>query len=174
MSIIIAWPIGIIMAFILSYAVLNIFYPKETNLILGLCIGGAVGFAQWFVLKKHFKIKGWWIVASAIGIGIPYIAEVIFDETGIVLPESFNNEYLSRFIIGCIGGFLSGMLQLSALKSLSKCSGWWVVVSTIAWGIAMLPLTFVAYMVLGGIELGVLTGIYIFWLLKFPLEEPAD
>ena len=63
------------------------------------------------------------------------------------------------------------MLQLPTLKSLSQYSSWWVVVSTIGWGIAMLPLTFVAYMVLGGIELGVLSGIYVFWLLKFPLEE---
>lgn len=160
------------MAFILSYAVVNIFYPKETNLILGLCIGGAVGFAQWLVLKKYFKIKGWWIFASAIGIGIPYIVEVIFDETGIILPESFNNEYFSRFIIGCFGGFLSGMLQVPTLKSLSQYSGWWVVISTIGWGIAMLPLTFVAYMVLGGIELGALLGFSVLWLLKFPLEEP--
>ncbi len=38
----IAWLVGIILAIVLSYTVVNYFYPRETNLIVGLCVGGAI------------------------------------------------------------------------------------------------------------------------------------
>lgn len=49
----IGWMVGFFGVFVLSYQVANIFYPKETNLILGLCIGACVGYAQYF---KIFQI----------------------------------------------------------------------------------------------------------------------
>lgn len=164
----IAWPAGVFMAIILSETIVNLFYPEETNLIVGLCIGGATGFAQWLVLKKSFKVSIWWIFASAIGFGIPFSVLVILEETGTVLPEPLNNENLNVFIVGCIGGFLTGLLQMPVFKSISKYSGWWVAISSIGWGISMLSTVMV-----GGVILGVLTGFSVLWLLKFPLEEPV-
>ena len=52
----IGFPVGFILAIILSYAVANIFYPKETNLIVGLCVGGVVhALITGFALLKLFE-----------------------------------------------------------------------------------------------------------------------
>ena len=172
----IAWPVGIFLGFVLSYAIVNLFYPKETNLILGLCIGTAVGFAQWLVLKKSIKKSGWWILYSAIGIGTPFIVEVILEEAGIVFPGLFDNVYLSWFIIGCIGGFLNGLLQMSIFNTYLPHSGWWIGISTIGWGIAFLSFQIVGSigLVVGGVILGAITGPLVLCLLKFPVEGPVD
>lgn len=53
----IAWPVGIILAIVLYFAVVNQFYPKEANLIVGLCLGTGVGYSQWLIMKKYFKIS---------------------------------------------------------------------------------------------------------------------
>jgi len=69
----IGWLVGIISAIILSYLVVNAFYQKETNLILGLCIGASTGYAQWFVLKRKFKISSLWVLVCTICMGIPLL-----------------------------------------------------------------------------------------------------
>ena len=165
-----SWPISIILAIILSHIIINPFYPKETNLIVGLCLGGTTGFAQWILLKKYFKISLWWIFASAIGIGVPFALIVISEEMGIVLPEPLNNENVSIIVSSCIGGLLTGLLQAPLLKSVTKYSIWWIPISTVCWGIAMFPGIYIEgfILVVGGVILAALSGYSIMKLLKFP------
>lgn len=168
-----SWPISLILAIILSYLIINPFYPKETNLIVGLCLGGTTGFAQWILLKKYFKISIWWIFASAIGIGVPVALIVISEEMGIVLPEPLNNENVSIILSSCIGGLLTGLLQMPILKSVTKYAVWWIPISTFCWGIAMFPGIFIEgfILVIGGVILAALSGYSIMQLLKFPKKE---
>ena len=72
--------IGLFIAIILSYTVVNIFHPEETNLILGLGIGFSVGISQWFVLKKYLKISKWWMIIPCIFIGIPFAILMMMEE----------------------------------------------------------------------------------------------
>ena len=168
-----SWPISLLLAIILSYLIINPFYPKETNLIVGLCLGGTTGFAQWILLKKYFKISIWWIFASAIGIGVPVALVVISEEMGIVLPEPLNNENVSIILSSCIGGLLTGLLQMPILKSVTKYAVWWIPISTFCWGIAMFPGIFIEgfILVIGGVILAALSGYSIMQLLKFPKKE---
>lgn len=172
----IAWPVGGILAIILSYTIVNLFYPEETNLIVGLVIGGTVGFAQWLVLKKLVKMSGWWILACAIGIGLPIIMasiqfEIIGNESGLI-----ESEFLGRLILGVLGGLLTGLLQLKLLIPHSKKALWWIAINIVAWGLCFLltasdsPLTMLL-LLFGGVLLGAITGIGILWLLKIPTEE---
>jgi hypothetical protein len=160
----IAWVLGIILAIVLSYAVVNLFYPKETNLIVGLILGGTVGFSQWFIIKKHFKISTWWFWASAIGIGIPFIAEVILMEFGVIESGLIGYELLDQAIQIFIGGLLTGLFQFSILKSHSKKGIWWIVISTFGWGVSWFGFP------LGGVILGIITGFAILNLLEFPVK----
>ena len=57
----IAWPLGLLVAIILSHLIVNIFHPEETNLIDGLCLGLGIGFAQWQVLKTLMRINILWL-----------------------------------------------------------------------------------------------------------------
>jgi hypothetical protein len=57
----IAWPLELLVAIILSHLIVNIFHPEETNLIVSLCLGLGIGFAQWQVLKTLMRINILWL-----------------------------------------------------------------------------------------------------------------
>lgn len=160
----IGWPVGIIVAIVLSYAVVNIFYPKETNLIIGLCLGAIVGLSQWLVIKRYFKIGAWWIYSCTIGIGLPYIAVVILNERNGTDFGIFGNEIIDQAILLFIGGIITSLLQINIFKSLSKKSSWWIIISAFAWGIGWFGL------IIGGVILGLITGISILRLLEIPVQ----
>lgn len=126
----IAWLVGIIGSIIVAHIV-NIIYPKETNLVVGLCVGAVVGYSQRFVLRKQITVDGWWELACAIGLGVPFIVVVIFDEVGFKLPDLPRQQLLNRTIIGIIGGLLSGLLQLRLLKPLHVKGGTYAEVSVL-------------------------------------------
>jgi hypothetical protein len=75
----IAWPVGFIAAIILSCGVVNLFYPKDTNLIVGFCLGPFVAFSKRFILNKYFKVGTRRVFAAVIGIGVPLCGQAYFD-----------------------------------------------------------------------------------------------
>ena len=133
----IAWPLGFLLAIILSYAIVNIFHPEETNLIIGFSVGITIGFAQWMVLKKLMKISMLWIVAPAIGIGIPYAWVTINAESGNNLPLLLNTEWVFMAILFFICGAFVGLVQ-SRLKWINTGKSYiWILLSGIAWSISI-------------------------------------
>jgi hypothetical protein len=171
LTIFLAFPAGLILAFPVSY-IINIFYPKETNLVVGLCLGAVVGYLQWLVLKKSFKISSFWGLACSIGIGIPFILAVVFDETGISLPEITNYEPLSWLFAGIIGGLITGLLQWPLFKPFFAKAGLWIAVSSIAWGLGLFAIqitgTFwLAGLCAGALILGVTTGAALLLMNKY-------
>lgn len=166
----IGWLVGSIGAIILSYLGVNIFYHKETNLIVGLCIGASVGYAQWFVLKRKFKISSLWGLVCTVCMGIPFIAEVIIDESGHEIPYFQGDyEFLGRLIFGMIVGLVIGSLQMQFLKPYFKKAAWWIAASSVGWGVCFLassvpmPLAMLG-MLSGGVLLGLITGYSIIWM----------
>jgi hypothetical protein len=168
----IGWLAGGIGAIILSYLVVNIFYPKETNLILGLCIGAGVGYTQWFVLKRKIKISSLWGLVCTICMGIPFIIDVIMEESGHKIPYFQGNyEFLGRLIFGIIEGLVIGLLQMQFLKPYFKKAAWWIAVSSTGWGICFLVSSFpmpyaMLGVIVGGILLGLITGFGIIWITR--------
>lgn len=133
----IAWPLGVLLAIILSYAIVNIFHPEETNLIIGFSVGIATGFAQWKVLKKLMKMNILWIVVPGIGIGIPYAWVTIHVESGNHLPLLLNTEWIFMAILFFICGAFVGLIQ-SLLKSIKITKSYiWILLSGIAWSISI-------------------------------------
>ena len=108
---------------------------------------------------------------------MPFIVVVILDEVGFKLPDLPGVQLLSRTIIGIIGGLFSGLLKLRLLKPYSTKEGWWILASSIGWGICWLasslagPLVALVGFVIGGILLGVITGACLLLILKFPVQE---
>ena len=168
----IGWLVGFISAFILSYLVVNIFYDKETNLIVGLCVGASIGYAQWFILKRQFKISSIWGLICTLCLGIPVLAGVIMNENGHIIPF-FQEDYeiLGRFMFGLIVGSVIGLLQMQYLKPYFKKASRWIIANSVGWGICTLalsvpmPLATLAFLI-GGVLLGVVTGFGIIWMSK--------
>ncbi len=157
-----AIPVGFILAVILSEAIVNIFHPEETNLIVGLCFGTSVGFAQWLVLKKSLNLPKWWIGAPALGIGIPFALMVLLKEGGFTFPNIFNIEGIFEKILYFFVGCLAGVLQFKMLKVHFTNPIVWVLASGIAWGISFS----INGLWIPGLVMGLITAITIVWILK--------
>jgi len=133
----IAWLLGLLLAIILSHLVVNIFHPEETNLIVGLCLGFSLGFAQWLVLKRLMKISILWFIVPAIGIGLPYAWFIMQLEAGNDLPLILNTDGVFLAILFFICGALVGFIQ-SRLKSMNLGKSYiWILLSGIAWSISL-------------------------------------
>lgn len=166
----IGWVVGSIGAFVLSAFVVNIFYEKETNLIVGLCVGASIGYAQWLVLKRYYKISSFWGLICTLCLGISFIVGVILYESGINAP-SFPGEHLilNLPIFGLIVGSVIGILQMKFLRPYFRKASRWVLVSSIGWGICELvlsvPMPMATFAMLSaGVLLGVVTGFGIIWM----------
>lgn len=164
----IGWPVGFIVAIILSYGVVNLFYSKETNLIAGLCLGAGVGYSQWFIIKKYFKMSAWWIFAAAIGIGLPFIIDVIYFELSGNEIGITEIEIVDQAIALFIGGLLTGLLQYNMFKSLTPKYIGWIFISALAWGTGWFGLIF------GGVILGLISGISILRIFKLQVQNDSD
>lgn len=157
-----AFPAGLILAFPVSY-IINTIYPKETNLVVGLCLGASVGYSQWLILKGNFKINSFWGLACSIGIGIPFILEVVFDETGMSLQKITNYGPLSWLFMGIIGGLISGLLQWRLIRPYLAKASLWIAVSSTAWGLSLFATQITGSnwftgLGMGAVILGVITG----------------
>ena len=165
---IIAWPVGIIIAIVLSYTIVNLFYPEETNLIVGICLGAVVAYSQQLIIKRYFKISAWWVFAAAIGIGLPVVIDsIVFELTGndISITEI---EIIDAAIVFFIGGLLTGLLQYNLFKSLTPKFIWWITISAFAWGLGWFGL------MLGGLIHGLITGIAVLRLFELPVQVDLD
>jgi len=157
---VIGWFIGIVSAIILSYLVINPIYPKETNLIVGLCIGAAVGLSQKIAARQWFTLSKSWIWGAAIGIGFPFMMSVIVAEVRHGVVESWEIPLIVA------GSTLCGFLQLPALRSLTPRAYWWILASGISWSFTFLIIRvggLVGFLG-GGLILGILSCVFIFWL----------
>ena len=159
------WFIGVISTFVLSYFVVNLFYPKETNVILGFCIGAGVGYAQWLVLRRSFGIKARWGHVSSIVLGLPIaIASLLNDhDLSPEMPDS-GNQAIGFILFGLICGAIIGFLQKSCLKAHFPKRKYWPIYSALAWGLTFstlaLPMPFSSLAVIvGGLILGPITAL---------------
>lgn len=158
----IGWIVGTLAAFILSELVVNLVYPKQTNLILGLCIGAAVGLSQKIAVRRWITLAHSWVWGAMVGIGIPFMVIVLLDElrpgAGESLPE------LPPLIIG---GAICGLLQVPALRPHTSRVYSWVLASTVSWSLAWSAAN-LEYFFGGGGVLGAVSGVLLLWLLTVP------
>lgn len=115
--------------------------------------GIVLGMLQWVVLRQRLRQASWWILASAGGwtIGWVIIIAVIPPETGI--PS------------GTVHGVALGAIQWLILQRQLYQAGWWIIISALAWTIALEGLT---GELLVGAVVGAVTGIALELLLRYP------
>jgi hypothetical protein len=173
----VGWTIGLLGSIIVAHLV-NLIYPKETNLVVGLCVGGVVGYAQWSILKKHIALSGRWVLGCAIGMGTPFIVLVVLEELGLGFPDLSYGQIMSRTPIGIAGGLLCGLLQMPLLRPVTDKSTLWILASTLGYGSSWLvssiiegPNAALVGLVSGGIVLGLITGVFMKHILKSHLAR---
>ncbi len=161
----IGWPIGIMTALLAAHIV-NVVYPKETNLVVGLFLGAAVGYVQRRFAQNPIAASWRWVLSTSVGMGIPYVVVVMADEFWGGIPAALD----SKVAIAAVGGLITGLVQLPNVRRHSRRSGWWVLANIVGWGLGGLAMAigFAGGLLIGGALLGVVTGGAMVWLLQSP------
>ena len=157
----IGWVGGFILAIVLSYSVVNFFYPKETNLIVGACLGGTVSFSQRFAIRRWLDLGPIYVWGAVIGIGIPFAITVLMSEWGAALGPTESILLLATGALAC------GLLQARALRIPFGGMYVWPLITMLvwtgAWLISRVPNN---YGIVGATAIhGIVSGGTLIWLL---------
>lgn len=168
----IGWVVGLIGAIILSYLVVNVVYPKETSLIVGVCLGAAVGYSQKLAVRCWLVLTSTWVWGALIGVGIPFVVAEALDVLWPGASELPEGRLPGRLLIAVAGGVIAGLLQMRELRQHTDKAGWWVPASVVAWSLARLanetgwlmgPLS---GLLAPGMVLGAVSGGFLVWILR--------
>ena len=177
---VVATTVGMFVGFIMG--IFSLFFTGEefgewlAFLGLGIMLGIGVGILQWLVLRRRVSGVGWWVLASAAaGYGITQASFILIEESlsfGLLLSSTG---------VAALGGAVTGILQWLVLRGKVSRAGWWVLASTVGWGLSMavtiaMPsgvtddIEFTGPAVTGAV-LGAVTGAALVWLLRQPVPE---
>lgn len=131
-----------------------------TPLMMGV-VGSILGTTQWLVIRRLFKRAGWWVVLSAVGVGLGLTAGlVIVEAVGELIrgePVRFASTgaaglALSFAVIGFVGGLGSGALQGLYLRRHARGVGQWILSSALGMSAGFVLGFVVADFLLGGVR----------------------
>lgn len=121
---------GLATALLLNVPLMVLLTPGGALVVLGGLIGLAVGGAQWWVLREHQIAARWWVLSSALGAIGGLLA-------GFALARASGNfGFLNLWDTALVGGGI-GVAQWLILRRSIRQAGWWVLASTLGWGIAL-------------------------------------
>ncbi len=180
----VGWLLGFLVGFIGGHAVEEIL-PSYGNAAIGAGLGAGVGIMQWLILRRQVSRAGWWVLASIVGLAVaPVVGTAVALAGGYsITPESFG-VLVGWIVVAAVGGAMAGIMQWLILRRQVSRAGWWVLASTVGWGVsvavwegvaalgrAMGFFPFAVALVGGGVGLGSITGIMLIWLLRQPAPE---
>lgn len=163
------WLTGVVLILLLS-SLLDAVGIEHLQFYIGLGMGAGVGFTQWLFLRKILSMGAGWILASVLGMGLPFLA------LDLLLPETF--AYKLPLCLA-IGGITTGLFQSILLKNYFTNVTIWIVGSFIGWTLPALAVLIMDYdmtlkvagiikflvaiinfliIIFGGIILGLITG----------------
>ncbi len=166
--------LGFIVGFPLSFLAMDMLGERLGQSFGGIVFGIGVGVLQWLVLRRRISRAGWWVLTSAAG-GYG-IVQAMFLFEGYAGSLSFG-ELLSITGVAALGGAVTGTLQWLVLRGQVSRAGWWVLASTVGWGlmsmIAALGTSWPGpmWLIVAGAVLGAVTGGALVWLLRQPVPE---
>ncbi len=161
------WFVGLIVT-IVAAVLADSMGIRGSQAAIGVCMGLSVGLAQGLGGRRWFGSPRAWTVATAVGLGLPFVVGDLLALLGVELPYS-----LVAYVV--LGGLFAGVLQGRVLGARSIENRGWVIASGIAWALAgaavlltdalfgqvpgLLGLfLFVAVILAGGLVNGLVTG----------------
>lgn len=135
--------------------------------VIILLVGFFSGLLQFLLVRLLISRAGWWILATLLG-WLVVLALVLFfswiDPLGFV-----PNSSLPVFILFLVIGGILGLAQRLVLKNHVRQSAWWILISSLAWGLTGLIIgstiseayDFWVLLILPGL----VTGVGLWWLL---------
>jgi hypothetical protein len=162
--------------------VVRLAYTAQPELVSGLAggavLGGALGSAQWLVLRRHAReVTGWWLLASIAG-GLLGLALGMALADTIALPSltattreaamraSAWRVALQTGVTGAVLGVVLGGAQWLVLRRSLRPAGWWILVNGLGWmaGMALgavlaAPASVIGALLITSITSGAISGL---------------
>jgi hypothetical protein len=163
----VGWCVGLFATFPLSYGVVNVFHPEETNLIGGLCAGAGIGFAQLVALRPELPLKWVWAPGAVVGLGVPCTVAVLFGEPSWFGAVQVSELWLVPIVV--VAGALAGVIQMGALVRHTRRAHWWIWGSVVIWGVpwlVSLPNPGGLDLLVWGLVSSALSGAFVVWLMR--------
>jgi len=161
------WLLVTLLGFVTSLFWIEIGERPDINMIEGMIGGTIIGFAQWFVLRRHLSAAWWWIIASVLGWGVMGLSS--FGFIGWFAPRTMR--LFPRLVYGTVDGatlgLILGIAQWWVLRHYITNAWRWIVTHILYWSISL-----VIGWVIGGILrhfshlfLGEVLGLGVTWML---------
>ena len=133
----------------------------------GAILGMGTGLLQKELLKKYFHVPTFWMFSLVIGfVFAELVAGFVLWKLEIYrgLINLFNTDHhLPEASIFALAGLISGILQYRFLKPCGKGRFYWIIASTLGWGLLILSTFPGLYgFILGAILYGLITGFVLF------------
>jgi hypothetical protein len=144
------------------------------HIAAGTVLGLAVGLFQRSFLKRLFNVPVLWIYALIIGfVVIELISGIILSQLGINRGEIKFFEYHKpgyppgESLIYATVGLMTGLIQWPILSRYFSRSIFWVLASTLGWGICfMITMISIWAFILGALLYGAITGATLMWIMR--------
>ncbi len=163
------WLLGFVLVVILALA-WNII-GGGAQFMVGLGMGAGVGYVQTRVVGEWVESTRRWLLASIIGMGVPFL---MWDLGALIGVGAF----FSLPVCVIAGGLFVGILQCSLLRPRLDRASFWIPACVVGWGLPagaialgdsdLLPapafLLSLGAMLLGGVILGAVTGKALVWM----------
>ncbi len=161
--------IGFILAEVFGDIIGGVLGDILAFIMWGVGLGSMVGVLQCFFLPVQVPRAGRWVLASTAGFALAYGVGGYFEELGSMGSIA---PVLGWIVVVALGGAVTGIWQWLVLRGQVSRAGWWVLASTVGWGLSMAVGEGSFEMSpVGGLVLGAVTGGAIVWLLRQPVPE---
>ena len=165
---VIGYFVGVVVAIVLSYTIVNLFHPEGTNLIVGLGVGAGIGFAQVIAVRRVLPLNLRWTWGAIVGFGLPFTVDLLLlDEAWFGAVEA-SVVWLIPIVI--VAGAFAGAIQTAALRRHTHRAGWWIWTSVVSWGVPSLIFFSLddpgQALLIGVLVSGALSGAFLIWLVR--------
>ena len=142
-----------------------------------MIIGISIGYIQWRMLRKTYGVSSSWIYLVPAGMILTELmAGIMLWKMGINRGEFafWENNPLQHALIATIYGLVIGLIQFPIIRKHFFKSTFWIVASTLAWGVSILltaikvtndTLLLITF-IIGLLLYGLITGVTLMWILK--------
>jgi hypothetical protein len=148
------------------------------QVLVGAGMGAGIGLMQGRAIRGVLHRFIPWFWSCVVGLAVPFLATDIIKAMGREFAYS-------PYAAVALGGLFVGAWQAVILRSHLRKTGWWVVASVLGWTLAagtaagadylshsqsfrglLGALTYLGIVAIGGLVLGLVTGIALVWMLR--------
>ncbi len=154
----VGWVLGLAAGLAVGFALGGTVSGIASQSAFGAVLGASIGMLQWVVLRRLISRAGFWVLATAAGMGLGF---ALISAVTLQASAALGGGPLYGLVNGVLVGTLVGAMQWLVIRSQISRAGWWVFASALGAGVG-----FALDQVAGQLVGIALSGTALVWLLR--------